>query len=136
MDAIDSKILAELQKDARISYTDLAKKLNLSDVAIKKRVDKLIDDGIIKSFSIELNYKKLGKNVQAFLFLRVIPEEAAQIENSIKKIENTVRINKLLGQHDFFVEVVCNDLEELKKITEEKISTSKGVIEIRTYVVI
>lgn len=136
MDSTDDKILTELQKDARISYTDLAKKLDMSDVAIKKRVDRLIDDGIIKHFSIELDHKKLGKNVRALIFLRVQPEETAQIAGALKKMDSIVKTSSLLGQYDFFLETVCKDLDELKRITEEKISTLKGVNEIRTHIVV
>ena len=68
LDSTDIKLIEFLKKDSRISYTELAKELDLSDVAIKKRIDKLISNKIIQNFTINLNTKVLTSQFMLFCF--------------------------------------------------------------------
>lgn len=136
IDKVDRKILEELKKDARMSYIDLSKKLKLSDVAVRKRMDKLLKGGIIKKFSIDLDYKKLDRPFHAFLLIKCSPSEAAEIRESLGKSDNILNIYPLLGSYDFLLELVCKDIDELKLLTEENIGTLRGVTEARTLVVV
>jgi DNA-binding Lrp family transcriptional regulator len=136
MDEIDKKILEMLQKDARISYTDLAKKLSLSDVGVKKRIEKLINNDVIKGFSVNLNHKKIGKELHAFLLLKTIPAERENLIKELRKIENVASISATIGPYDAVIEVLCTNIDELKKITENSMANIRGITEIRTLVVI
>jgi len=136
LDDIDKKILDHLEKDARVSYTALAKKLDISDVAIKKRIDKLIDNGIIERFSISIDNKKLGMPLKAFILVKLLPAEASQIHEELKKMRNVTRIFPTLGSYDAILELTCRDIDELKSLTDESIGNLRGVTDIRTLVVV
>jgi len=136
LDEIDRKILSHLEKDSRVSYTTLAKKLNISDVAIKKRIDKLIENGIIERFSISIDNKKLGMPLKAFILIKSLPSEAAQISDELKKMRNVNRIFSTLGPYDVVIELSCKDIDELKSLTDENIGNLRGVTDIRTLVVV
>lgn len=130
IDELDEKLLEELKKNSRISLVELSKKLGLSDVAIKKRINRLISEGIIASFSIKINYSKLGKGVTALLLLKTHPNERSQVLKELKSIPGIVELYSSLGEYDFIVQMVSKDIDELKKTAEEKIGGIKGLIEL------
>jgi len=136
LDELDKKILDHLEKDSRVSYTALAKKLDISDVAIKKRIDKLIDNGVIERFSISIDNKKLGMPLKAFILVKLLPAEASQIHEELKKMRNVTRIFPTLGSYDAILELTCKDIDELKSLTDESIGNLHGVTDIRTLVVV
>jgi Lrp/AsnC family leucine-responsive transcriptional regulator len=136
LDDTDHKILGQLQKDARISYTSLAKKLDLSDVAVKKRIDKLIEDGVIERFTISIDQKKSGLPLKALILIKTIPSEAHQINEELKKIKNLNVIFQTIGSFDIVVELSCRDIDELKSLTDENLGNLRGVTDVRTLVVV
>jgi Lrp/AsnC family transcriptional regulator for asnA, asnC and gidA len=136
LDEIDRKILDSLYKDSRSSYTSLAEKLGISDVAIKKRIDKLTEQGVIERFSISIDNRKLGLPLHAFILVKSIPSEAVQISEGLKRMKNVTRIFSVLGSYDIMVELACRDIDELKAVTDENIGNLRGVTEVRTLVVV
>ena len=70
LDSIDSHILRRLAQNSRISYTDLAKEVGLSGVAVKERIDRLVNQGIIEQFSIVISAEKLGKRYRPIWSLK------------------------------------------------------------------
>jgi len=67
LDDIDLKILSILMKDAKTPYTDIAKTLFVSSGTVHVRMKKMEENGIIRSFNLQLNYQKLGYDITAFL---------------------------------------------------------------------
>ncbi len=135
LDEVDKKIFEILKKDARISYTDLAKQLKVSDVAAKKRVDKLVANGLIKNFTINVNYAKMGKPIHAFVLLRCSPKSSGRIKEIVSKSLNVIRVYNSLGSFDFILEVVSENIENLRELVESKIGNIKDVIELQTLIV-
>ncbi len=136
LDGLDRRILERLNDDARISYTELAKGLGISDVAVKKRVERLVEKRIIKKFSALLDHKLLGRSLRAYLLLRIAPSDFAPVMEQIRKMEGVLNIEQTIGQYDCLVEVAAADMEELRSITEDKIGNMKGIIEVRPQVVV
>ena len=136
LDDLDKKILDNLEKDARVSYTALAEKLGISDVAVKKRIDKLADQGVIKHFTISIDHKKLGQPLKAFILVKIVPAESGQVTEELKKMKNVTRLSTTLGSYDVVIELRCKDIEELKSLTDENIGNLRGVTDIRTLVVV
>jgi Lrp/AsnC family transcriptional regulator for asnA, asnC and gidA len=136
LDLVDRKILAALEIDARVSYTNLSKDLELSDVAVRKRIDKLLKDGIIRRFSVELDNKKLNRPFHAFMLIKCSPAEASDIKESIKITDNIHKIHSILGPYDILLEAYCRDVDELRRLSEEHIGNLPGVLEIRTLMVV
>ena len=69
LDDLDYQIIAELEKDARISILDLARKLDYPNSTIRDRVHKLEEEQIILGYSAKLNYKKLGFGIKAVILV-------------------------------------------------------------------
>src|SRR4029453_9350358 len=66
-DEIDERILAELAEDARATYADIGQRVNLSAPAVKRRVDRILDTGVIRGFNTGVDRSALGWNTEAYV---------------------------------------------------------------------
>lgn len=134
-DATDDKILEALKRDSRISYTDLAKELDLSDVAVKKRIDKLTSGKVIKNFTINLDYKQVNKPVHAFVLVKCVPSDAEKFKDAVKESSEIIRVMPTIGEFDYMIEAATKDVESLRKLAEENLGNVRGVLQVRTLLV-
>ena len=135
IDEIDAKILELLEGNSRMSYSDIARHFGFSDVAIRKRVDKLIDRGIIKKFTTSVDQKKLGKNVTAFLFFNTRSDKTQEIADQLLALGGIEDVYISLGVYDIIAKVHCADVVALKALTEQKLNDINGIIEVRPSIV-
>jgi Lrp/AsnC family transcriptional regulator for asnA, asnC and gidA len=75
IDELDLKILKLLEEDGRLAFMDIAKKLRLSESTIRKRVQALKENGVIKRFTVEIDPAKIGLNTVAIVGIDVDPSE-------------------------------------------------------------
>lgn len=132
MDSTDKKILDILSENSRISFKDLSKKLKISDVAVKKRTDKLIKNGLIKKFTIEIDNSKVGKSVASFVLIKSEANKTREIANALHEVGE---VYTTLGEYEIILRLDTGSIEELKKVVEDKISLLNGVIEVKTNIV-
>lgn len=86
LDDIDKRIVQLLQQNSRMTLVDIAQDIDeLTENAIRYRIDKLEDEGYIANYTIELNPKKFGKNIMAIFNLNVLPEN---IEDTLKYLKS------------------------------------------------
>ena len=128
MDEVDRTIISQLTKDGRTTLKDLAELVGFSSVGTKKRLDKLIENGILKVTSL-LNLKELG--MQAAIVLMEI-ESSEAMEKLLKRFEDcprVVNIFKTMGGYNLVALVVAEDRDTLESISVEKCSlrTSEGI---------
>lgn len=116
LDEKDFRILEELMNNSRISYSDLAKKIGLSDVAIIKRIKKLEDAGIIKKYTIVIDPSKLGYKLVSLTGINVQPQELFNVIEELKKIDNVKYIALTSGDHHIIAIIWARSQEELTSI--------------------
>ena len=124
----DDELLMALQYNANISYVALSKRFNVSDVAVRKRVIKLKKDGIIKRYTIEIDQRKLGYELTAFIGFDVEADSYTSIINELKDWKQVKSIFQTSLDHDFLMEcwfrdnddltVFINELENLNGVTK------------------
>ena len=73
MDSTDQKLLGLLSMNSRLSFAELGRKINLSPSSVRERMQRLEDTGIIKKYSIQLDERKLGFELEAFMLLKLFP---------------------------------------------------------------
>ncbi|MHA1238902.1 MAG: Lrp/AsnC ligand binding domain-containing protein [Candidatus Odinarchaeia archaeon] len=106
IDKIDEKIIEELLKNSRASYSEIAanlrkKGIELSEGAVRKRVKKMIEEGVIKRFTVELNS---GVGVKAIILVRLEPKKPAlNVSEEIAKIDGVRKIYEIAGPYDTLV---------------------------------
>ena len=135
LDEIDQKILEFLSKNSRMSYSDLARHFGFSDVAIRKRVDKLVENKVIKDFTTVVDYGKLGKNVSAFIFFNTRSDKTQEIAEQLLQIEGIYDVYISLGVYDIIAKAYCSDVAELKTLTESKLNEINGILEVKPSIV-
>ena len=114
MDKFDARILLELQHDGRISWSRLADKINLSASACQRRVESLIERGVIENFTVNLNEDALGHHVKAFVAVNIDrqnTELAQDFRHRVREHPQVQACHMISGGIDFMLEVVANDLD-------------------------
>jgi DNA-binding Lrp family transcriptional regulator len=117
LDATDFKILAELAENAKYSYAEIGRKLNLHPNVVAYRVNKLERTGIIKEYTTEIDLEKLGVAEQ-ILVGASFPRDAER-ENIIEKIAaipQTVKVVSSLGEPESIVFLVGKNKSEIEKL--------------------
>ena len=114
MDRYDARILYLLQKDGRISWSQLGIEINLSASACQRRVEALIDKGIIENFTVNLNENQLGHHVKAFVAVNMDRQDtklAEDFKRHVKEHPQVQACHMISGSIDFMLEVVAADLD-------------------------
>ena len=87
LDEIDSKIIAMLQEDGRRSFSDIAAAINRTEVTVRRRVNRLKDEGYIKRFTVVLDPMKIGKSIRAIIRVKTAMKHATIISKKLSKIK-------------------------------------------------
>jgi Lrp/AsnC family transcriptional regulator for asnA, asnC and gidA len=112
IDDIDNKIIKILINNSRISNTKIAKLLNISEASVRKRIKKMMKIGIIKKFTVELNYNLLGYK-RVFIGLNIDKDKIFNILEKISKNKNIIDIYLTGGDHDILIDFLYSKPEEL-----------------------
>ncbi len=114
MDRYDAGILSELQRDGRISWSRLAETINLSPSACQRRVESLIERGIIENFTVNLNEDALGHHVKAFVAVNIDRQNTKLAQDFRRRVREHPQVqacHMISGTIDFMLEVVADDLD-------------------------
>lgn len=133
VDETDRAIIEILRRDARKSFTDIAKMLNLSEGAVRRRVKNLVDKGVIKSFTVELAKEY---SVSAVTFVSVSPAvPTPEVADKLIKIEGVDEVYEITGAVDVMTVISVPSMTDLNKVIEE-IRNINGVSETNTSIVL
>lgn len=128
IDNLDRKIIGILTKDARVPYTEIAKKLIVSPGTIHVRMKKLEELGAVKGSHLEVNPEKLGYDLSAFLGVNLangsIYEEVVE---KLRAIPEVVEAYYTTGAYSIFVKIYCRNTKHLYDVLNHKIQFIEGV---------
>ena len=133
MKALDYKILKELEEDARKANVLIAKKLKVSEGTIRKRIQEMIETGIVRRFTVDLSTKA---GFTAFVLVRSQPQiQSSVITSKIKRMEDVKSVYQTAGEYDLIIEVVTSSPEKFNE-TIEKIRYVEGVTQTESLTVL
>lgn len=119
MDAVDRDILAELLRDGRISFTDLAARINLSANAVADRVRRLERSGVIRGYAARIEPAALGLPLEAYVDVKLRADTPAErFEAAAERIPGIVQLILTTGNSDYTVRVACADQADLVRLIE------------------
>jgi DNA-binding Lrp family transcriptional regulator len=130
VDRIDRNILAELQKDGRLSVTELAERVGLSLSPCHRRVRALEESGVLLGYRAQLDPAALGLNFSAMVFatLREGDRRAVEaFETALIAIPQVVDAQRLFGEPDYLLHVIARDLPAFQRLYDESLSTLPNV---------
>jgi len=122
IDDINKKILYLLQKDARMTYKDIARALNRSESTIRDRISIMEDEGVIKGYAAVINKEKVGLNCNARTFVKIDPKNLDTCIKELQKLESVYQINQISGDHNLEFSIAATDYDHLRRILKENIS--------------
>lgn len=126
VDAIDHHLLRLLHEDGRRTFSEMAPEVGLSVAAVKRRVDRLRETGVITGFTVQVDHARLGWGVQAFTELRYAG--ATRVEDIIATTTNVPEVQAVFtiaGDPDALVQVRARDLEHLQEVIDTLRSSGK-----------
>ncbi|MEK6970278.1 MAG: Lrp/AsnC family transcriptional regulator [archaeon] len=131
LDKIDLLVLRRLLEDGRASFSQLARETALTDVAIKKRFDRLKRQGVIRSIAAELDLDVLGFTKPVYVLLKTEAGMNKQIAKRLGELEHIVEFHELLGEHHFMLKLVSPDMVHVKRYLDE-LGNVEGIKEIHS----
>jgi len=128
IDNIDRGILSELMINAKVPYTEIAKKLIVSAGTIHVRMKKMEEAGIVKNSRLHINYELLGFDMTAFLGIYL--EKGSTYTDVIQQlnlIPEIVEAHYTTGVYSIFAKIRCKNTKHMRQILNEEIQSIKGI---------
>jgi DNA-binding Lrp family transcriptional regulator len=122
IDETDVKLLRKLLLDARMSYRKLASEIGVSPPTVLSRIEKLEQDGIIKSYSAMLDHEKLGYDLTAIIEITVAKGRITEIEKQIAKFPNVCAVYDTTGLTDMMVVAKFKNRKDLSNFVKKDLS--------------
>ncbi|MBN2127188.1 MAG: Lrp/AsnC family transcriptional regulator [Candidatus Diapherotrites archaeon] len=135
LDKIDHKILSRLLVDGRASFSMLAKEVNLTDVAIKKRFERLKRKGVILGISSDLSLKSLGYENPIYVQIRSEMSKTRDLIKRLTELDYIIELSQVLGEYNLLAKLVVPSIDSAEKFINQ-LGTLDGVIDIKTQMVL
>ena len=139
LDKTDRRILDVLQKDARVSITDLAEQVGLSPTPCARRVRQLESSGLIQGYSAIVDPKRLGTNIQAIVQIKLAQHSDEIVERFRRTLLDRPEVlacYTMTGEMDFLLHVIVRDIEALSDFTMRKLLRVPGVRDVTSSIVL
>jgi len=113
-------------ENARMSFVEIAKKLGVSETAVRKKLQKLEELGVIRRYTVEVDPRKLGFNIIALIGLDTTPESYIRVIDALRKDDRIVKMYSSSGDHMVLIEVWFRNSEEMSQFVK-KLNDMEGV---------
>ncbi|GAA4844888.1 Lrp/AsnC family transcriptional regulator [Actinomycetospora corticicola] len=119
VDDTDHRLLALLREDGRRTFSDMAPRLGLSVAAVKRRVDRLREIGVITGFTVQVDAARLGWAVEAFTEVRYAGSTpVGDIVSTASTVPEVQAVYTIAGDPDALVQVRARDLADLQRVID------------------
>ncbi len=135
IDKLDLQIISEMMHNAEISYADLGKKLYVSGGTIHVRMKKMQELGVVRGTKLQVDLKMIGYDVIAFIGIYLEKSSLYDtVAKELRKIPEIIRINYTTGNYSIFAEIVCKDIEQLRRVLHDELQKVKGIERTETFI--
>ncbi|MAZ06599.1 MAG: proline dehydrogenase transcriptional activator [Halomonas sp.] len=138
LDRIDQSIIRELQKNSRITVTELASRVGLSKTPCQVRMRRLEEQGYITGYTALVNQTKLGLSHIAFAQVTLNDTSSsalAAFNKAVKQISAVEQCHMIAGNFDYLLKVRTRNMQEYRQVLGEEISALPHVLQTSTFVV-
>jgi len=116
LDEVDQKIIEHLRENARTTFVDIGKALDISDATVYNRVKRLMEMGVIKRFTIEVDETAIGKGTSGFILVSVKPGTVKDVSKQLVEIERVSEVYEIHGSEDIIVKARAKNLGRLRSV--------------------
>ncbi len=134
-DKLDQQIISQLQYDGRKAYTDIARELSVSEASVRRRVNRLVERGMLQIVGIAEPHF-LGFTEAAFIGVNVQSNLSDKVIEQIKNFPEVTYLFQAAGEFDLFVEVYCQDRAEFLTFLNDRLRQVSGVERTQTFMIL
>jgi len=112
-------LLQSLQEDARLSYSELGRRVGLSAPAVVDRIRRMEELGIITGYRVELDLSKLGYSIIAFMRIESFPGEFARLSDRLQSMPEVLECHRVTGSDDYIAKVAVASVAHLESLIDQ-----------------
>jgi Lrp/AsnC family transcriptional regulator, leucine-responsive regulatory protein len=136
IDDVDRKILSLLQENAKRTYADMSERVSLSIASVKRRVDRLERDGIIRGYAALVDTQKLGGSIEAVIEIYCADRTAPRdVRKSLEKMPEVVTAFTVSGEPDALARIRVTGIPHLETVVEN-LRRDRNIVRTRTLIVL
>ena len=117
-DKVNLRILTELQRNPRLTMSELGRRVGLSSPAVTERVRRLEEQGVIQGYRLDLNPAALGLSLAAYVRIRPNPGQLSKIADLAQRIPEVVECHRVTGEDCFILKVYLPGIDQLDRILD------------------
>ena len=118
IDEIDWRILEELQRDGRVSYSELGRRVALTAPAVAERVRRLEESGVIKGFHADVDPTRMGFPITAFVRWTSAGPDCAALGDVAREIPEIVECHRITGETSYILKILARDVGHLEELID------------------
>jgi len=135
IDHLDRQILSHLMRNAKMPYTEIARKLFVSGGTIHVRMKKMEEAGVVNGYRLSVDHTKLGYDISAFLGIYLDKSSLYnQVAIDLNNIPEIVDAHYTTGLYNIFAKIICRDTDHLRSVLHDKIQNIKGIQRTETFI--
>lgn len=118
LDGIDWRILELLQQNARLSNSEIGRRVGLSQPAVTSRIQRLEDGGVIEGYTARVNPKRVGREIAAVIRVRTTHEHLASCLKALKAMPEVLSLRRLTGEDCLLIDGVFERMEQVESVID------------------
>jgi len=128
LDDTDRRILGLLLHDARLPYSEIARRLGVSGGTVHGRMARLEESGIVRGASLDLNLARAGYGIQAFLGIFLLKSSYCDaVVAQLRAVPEVVSLHFTTGSYNLFAQLACRDTQHLRNVLHDQVQQIEGV---------
>ncbi|WP_100397889.1 Lrp/AsnC family transcriptional regulator [Bacillus sp. FJAT-44742] len=136
LDSTDKKILECLIENGRMSYVDIGKRLNISRVSVRDRVQVLQEKGVIEKFSVVINSELAGKAVSAFFEVDCEPSHLVSVAEALVENPSVASCYQMTGPSTLHMHVLVENFTRLEQFINEELYELNGITRVESHILL
>jgi Lrp/AsnC family transcriptional regulator, leucine-responsive regulatory protein len=118
LDAVNLRLIEELQNDARLAHAELGRRVGLSAPAVAERLQRLQETGVITGYHAAVDPRALGLSLSVILRIRPSPREIPKVAALARETPEVVECHRITGEDCFFMKLHVRDVEHLETVID------------------
>lgn len=135
LDAIDRDILRMLQTDGRASIRSVAERVHVSRANAYARINRLIEDGVIRGFGARIDHERAGQGASAYITLKIVQDSWRTVREQLRELPGAAHIALVSGDFDVLLLVHTPDNRTLRELVLTRLQAIPEVLSTRTLLV-
>jgi DNA-binding Lrp family transcriptional regulator len=135
LDAIDQDILRMLQKDGRASIRSVAERVHVSRANAYARINRLIEDGVIRGFGARIDHERAGQGTSAYITLKIVQNSWRTVRERLRSLPGASHLALVGGDFDVLMLVHAPDNRTLRELVLTRLHSMPEVLSTRTLLV-